>query len=72
MTPEQFAALAQLTHMRGGPAQESTRLVLVDGITQAEAGRRTGLTDQGVSNAVTRARKAMTLAQIAAHQPTDF
>jgi predicted DNA-binding protein (UPF0251 family) len=66
VTAEQFAALATLTQMRVGPAQESTRLVLVDGITQAEAGRRTGLSQQGVYNAVQRARKAMTLAQIAA------
>jgi predicted DNA-binding protein (UPF0251 family) len=51
--------------MRAGPAQEVVRLVLVDGITQAEAGRRTGLSPQGVYNAVTRARKAMALAQIA-------
>ena len=66
MTAEKFAALAQLTQMRAGPAQEATRLVLVDGITQAEAGRRTGLGPQGVYNAVARARKVMTLAQIAA------
>jgi predicted DNA-binding protein (UPF0251 family) len=69
VTPDQFAALATLTQMRVGPAQEATRLVLVEGITQAEAGRRTGLTDQGVSNAVTRARKAMALAQIAGEKP---
>jgi predicted DNA-binding protein (UPF0251 family) len=69
VTADQFTALAQLTQMRAGPAQEATRLVLVDGITQAEAGRRTGLTDQGVYNAVQRARKALTLAQIAG-QPT--
>jgi predicted DNA-binding protein (UPF0251 family) len=66
VTAEQFAALAQLTQMRAGPAQDAARLVLVDGITQAEAGRRTGLSPQGVYNAVARARKAMTLAQIAA------
>lgn len=65
MTTEQFAALAQLMQMRAGPAQEAARMVLVDGITQADAGRRTGLSPQGVNNAVTRARKAMALAQIA-------
>ena len=66
MTAEQFAALATLTQMRAGPAQDAARLVLVDGITQAEAARRTGLSPQGVHNAVTRARKAFALAQIAA------
>lgn len=70
MTAEQFAALAQLTRMRAGPAQDAARLVLVDSITQAEAGRRTGLSAQGVYNAVTRARKAMEQAQIAAQQST--
>lgn len=66
MTTDQFTALAQLTQMRAGPAQEAARLVLVDGITQAEAGRRAGLSPQGVYNAVTRARKAWALALIAA------
>jgi predicted DNA-binding protein (UPF0251 family) len=71
VTPDQFAALARLTQMRAGPAQEVVRLVLVDGITQAQAGRRTGLSPQGVHNAVTRARKAMALAQIAGQLTGD-
>ena len=43
MTPAQFAALAGLLHLRDGSAQECARLVLVEGIPQAEATDRTGL-----------------------------
>lgn len=66
MTPAQFAALADLLQMRAGPAQEAAQLVLVAGITSAEAARRTGLSPQAASQAVVRARRGLALAQQAA------
>lgn len=66
MTPEQFAALAQLLRLRGGPAQEAARLVLVDGLRPSEAAERTGSALQNVSSAVSRMRRGLELARIAA------
>lgn len=68
MTADQFAALAELLRLRGGPAQESARLVLVDGLTPSEAARRVGLQPSAVSNALTRCRTGLRLAQVAAGQ----
>ena len=53
MTGEQYDALVRL--MRGSPesaANKAARLVLVDGLTQAEAVRETGATRSTVSDAV--------------------
>jgi len=58
MTPERFATIARLIRMRGGRAQEAARLVLVAGMRPADAARATGLTPQGVCNAVARVRRA--------------
>jgi len=58
MAPERFAAIARLIRMRGGAAQEAARLVLVDGMRPADAARATGLSPQGVCNAVARVRRA--------------
>lgn len=65
LTDERFAALADLLRMRGGPAQEAARLVLVDAVGPADAARITGLSPASVSNAVARARAGLRLAQIA-------
>ena len=65
MTPEQFAALAQLLRLRTGPAQDAARMVLVEGISQADAARATGLTQQAVHNAVKRVQAGFELAQAA-------
>lgn len=67
MTPSQFEALAAL--MRLDPnarSHRAARLVLVDGLGQAEAARQTGLTPGGVCNAVRRCRKALRQAVTAA------
>lgn len=66
MTVDQFAALAQLLQLRAGPAQDCARLVLVDGLRQADAAERTGLSPQGAYNAVKRVRSGLALAQQAA------
>jgi predicted DNA-binding protein (UPF0251 family) len=58
MAPERFAAIARLIRMRGGAAQEAARLVLVEGMRPADAARATGLSPQGVCNAVARVRRA--------------
>ncbi|ODU08013.1 MAG: repressor [Rubrivivax sp. SCN 71-131] len=68
MTAAQFAALAELLRLRGGPAQEGARLVLVDGLAPAEAARWAGLQPSAISNALTRCRTGLRLAQIAAGQ----
>lgn len=65
MAPDQFQALAQLLRLRTGPAQDAARMVLVDGASQADAARATGLTPQAVHNAVRRAQAGLELAQAA-------
>lgn len=65
MTSSQFAALAQLLRLRAGPAQDAARLVLVDGASQADAARATGLTQQAVHNAVKRVQAGLERAQAA-------
>lgn len=65
MTGEQFAAVATLLRMRG-PSREAARMVLVDGIAGVAAAEQTGLSAQGVSNAVQRVRAGLELAKQAA------
>lgn len=64
MNGEQFAALAELLRLRGGQSQEAARLVLVEGLTPAEAARRAGTTPQAVSNALASCRRGLALAKI--------
>jgi len=66
MTPDQFAALAELLSLRDGPAQECARLVLVEGVPQAEATERTGLSRQAASQVLKRVRAGLELANRAA------
>ena len=67
MTPEQFEALAQLLRMReGSQSRELARLVLVEGISQAEATAQLGATRSAASNAVRAARAGLALARTAA------
>lgn len=65
MTNEQFRALATLMRMANGPAQEATRLVLVDHLSPADAARATGITRQAAGQAIKRARQGLELARIA-------
>lgn len=52
MTPDQFEALAEDMALRpDSQRRELTRLMLVEGLTRAEAARRTGASRQAVYNA---------------------
>lgn len=62
MTPAQFDALAKLLRLRGGPPQEATRLVLVDGLSVPEAARATSLDLRLAHRAVKNARAGLALA----------
>ena len=63
ITPESFAALAQLLRLRGGAAQEVARLVLVDGLSVSDASARTGLELRAAYYAVERAKQGLELAR---------
>lgn len=65
MTPDQFTAAAKLLQLRQGPAREAAKLVLVDKYLQVDAAAATGLSVSSVSNAVTRIRRGLELAQLA-------
>lgn len=58
MKPELFDSLGRLMRMRGGPAQEAARLILVEGLRPSEAARRTGISLDSASKAAARVRKA--------------
>lgn len=62
MTPPQFDALAELLHLRGGPATDAARLVLVEGLSAPDAAVRVGMSRTAVYNAVARCRWGMELA----------
>lgn len=66
MTSAQFNALAQLLRVRDGASRQAAHMVLVDGHTQADTARLTGLTPAGVGNVVGRFRRGLELAQTAA------
>lgn len=65
LTAAQFAALAKLLRLRSGPAQDAARLVLVDGMRQADAAAALGVVPQNLSSALTRLRKGLELARAA-------
>lgn len=65
VTADEFTALAQLLRLRGGPAQECARMVLVDGLAVPDAARRAGLSANAAYNAVARAREGCALARAA-------
>lgn len=71
MTEKQFEALAKLIRLRGGVSQEAARLVLVDGIQQAEAARVLNATPQSVANVIRRCRAAIELAKIVSSKPDE-
>lgn len=67
MTPAQFAALRQLTRWPDdSPAAEACRLVLCEGLTQADAARATGAHRQAVHRALARAREVQAAALVLA------
>ena len=63
MTPSGFGALVKLLRMTGPQSIEAARLVLVEGRTQTEAIKATGLSQAGVSQAVGRCKAGIALAQ---------
>jgi len=65
VTATQFDAVAKLLRLRD-PSREAARLVLVDGLAGVAAAAATGVSAQGVSNAVQRVRAGLVLAQQAA------
>lgn len=65
MTPAAFDALAELLRLRAGPAQVAARLVLVDGLRQADAAREAGCTPQSAANTLAACRRGLALAQSA-------
>ncbi len=65
MTAEQFTALATLLRLRTGPAREAARLVLVEGLKQADAAALAGISTASLGNALARARKGLELAKAA-------
>ena len=64
MTSEQFSALAALMSQPASKSAAAARLVLVDGLSSAEAARRVGITTQGANQSVKRCRRVIELAQV--------
>ncbi len=66
MTPTQFDALAELLRLRGGPATDAARLMLVYGLTAIQAAERAGVSRTAASNAAARCRRGLELARVVA------
>ena len=65
MTLLQFEALARLAGLEDGSrSREAARLVLCDGLTQAEAARQTGISRVVSGRAVKRCLEALELARV--------
>ncbi len=64
MTSEQFDALAVLMGQPDSKSAAAARLVLVEGLSSAEAARRVGITTQGANQAVQRCRRVIELAKV--------
>lgn len=73
MTDAAFQALSQLLRLRQGPQREAARLVLVDGVRQADAARMAGCSASALSNTLRACRAGLELARIAAdgHAPKE-
>lgn len=66
ITHTQFDAIAKLISLRTGPAKDAARLVLVDGIRQADAMREAGCSRDSVWATVRRVTAAAALCRVAA------
>ena len=64
MTSEQFDALAVLMGQPDSKSAAAARLVLVEGLSSADAARRVGITTQGANQAVQRCRRVLELARV--------
>lgn len=65
MTPNQFAALAELLRLRAGPSEAVVKLVLVDGESVPDAARIAGVSYQAAYKAVGRVQRGLELARAA-------
>lgn len=54
LTSKQFQALAKISRLRNGPAQEAARLILVEGYTATDAAKEVGCLIQSASNTYLR------------------
>lgn len=63
MTPDQFEALATLLRLKSGRQRDAARLVLVDGLVQADAARQTGVLPSALGNTLRACRKGLELAR---------
>lgn len=68
LKPEAFDALCSLIRVQSGPSREAARLVLVEGVVRTQAAQQTGITVAGVSNLLTRLKRAKELAKIVAEE----
>lgn len=59
VTAEVFNAALQLGHFRGGKSLEGARLMLVDGLTAADAGKQLGVSLQTVARCARDVRKIL-------------
>lgn len=66
MTVDQFAALVKLLRLRQGPQREAARLVLVDGMRQADAARMAGCSASALGNTLRACKSGLDLARTAA------
>lgn len=62
MTSGQFTALAKLARLRAGKQQEAARLVLVQGMRQADAARQLGISPPALSATLRACRRVLALA----------
>lgn len=69
MTPDQFAALAQLMRLRTGAQQDAARLVLVDGMRQVDAARQLGISTAALGATMRACRRGVALAGVIHGQP---
>ena len=65
MTAASFEALAQLLRLRQGPQREAARMVLVDGMRQADAARVAGCSASALSNTLRACRAGLEMAKAA-------
>lgn len=63
MTAQQFEALAKLLRLRAGPQRAGARLVLVDGMRQADAARMAGCSASALGNTLRTCRAGLDLAR---------
>ena len=68
MTTASFQALSQLLRLRQGPQREAARLVLVDGVRQADAARMEGCSASALGNTLRTCRSGLELARVAIEQ----